>query len=200
MDELSHNGGHLLEPTSYQMSELNQKGAIDFETMSLESLIMHIKENHHNYLREQVSLIQHLAEVVLQEYKDTYENSQQIYDLTCSILDQIMPHLLKEERIIFPYIEYMEAAVNKGKVPKKPPFGNVEGPVLRMHGEHGNALAILAELSVLTNNYTAPDDASDKWRQLYAKLKELDNDMHTHIHLEDDILFKKALELEAALS
>jgi regulator of cell morphogenesis and NO signaling len=199
MNEVNHNEDHLLTPTKYMMSELNKEGAIDFESLSLESLIIHIKKNHHNFLREQVSLIQHLAEMVLNDHKADYENLQQIYDLTCSLLDQIMPHLLKEERIIFPYIEYMEAAVDKGKKPKEPPFGSVEGPVLRMHGEHDQALNILSELRELSNNYTAPDDASDKWRQLYAKLSELDKDLRTHIHLEDDILFKKALELEAAL-
>ena len=200
MNTGNQNGAHLLDSISYPMTELRKKETGDLESLSLESLIAHIKENHHDFLREQVSLIQHLAEMALHDDLDRYEYLQEIYDLTCSLLDSIMPHLLKEERIIFPYIEYMEAMVNKGKVPKKPPFGNVEGPVIKMHSDHNFATVTLKKLRDLSHNYLVPEDASDNMRQLYAKLSEMDLDLQTHIRLEDEILFKKALELEAALN
>ena len=107
--------------------------------MSLERLIDHIKINHHTFIREQTSIIQHLAEMVNQKYGEKYDYLAELYEITCSLLDNLMPHLLKEERIIFPYIEYMESMANKGKLPKKPPFGNVKGPVLKMHNEHDQA-------------------------------------------------------------
>ena len=196
MDYINQHKDDLLSSTNDLINAKTVEESKDFRTMSLESLIAHIKLNHHTFIREQVSLIQHLAEMVLHDHRDNYEFLQELYDITCRLLDNMMPHLLKEERIIFPYIEYMESMALKGKNPKKPQFGNVKGSVLRMHNEHDQACSMLARLREISNDFTAPDEASDKWVQLYAKLKELDDDTQMHLHLEDDILYKRALALE----
>ena len=198
IDTLS--GSNLLKSISYPMTKLKQESNKDFEAVSLEELIGYIKNGHHDYLREQVSVIQHLSELVLHEHNDDYEYLQEIHDLTCSLLDSIMPHLLKEERIIFPYIEYMESMINKGKVPRKPPFGKIRELIVKMHTDHDQASGILTKLRALSNHYKVPDHAGDNWRLLYAKLQELDTDMEDHLHLEDDILFRRALELEDKLA
>ena len=200
MNTKTHGGSDLLESISNPMTELKQDGAINFETVSLEELIDYIKRGHHNYLREQVSMIQHLSEMTLHENHNGYDYLQEIHDLTCSLLDSIMPHLLKEERIIFPYIEYMEGMINKGKKPKKPPFGNVSSLIIKMHGDHDDASAILTKLRTLSDHYTAPSDATQTWCKLYVKLQELDTDLNAHMHIEDDILFKRALAMEASLT
>ena len=145
-------------------------------------------------------MIQHLSEMALHENHNGYDYLQEIHDLTCSLLDSIMPHLLKEERIIFPYIEYMEGMINKGRKPKKPPFGNVSSLIVKMHGDHDEASAILTKLRSLSSQYTVPGDATQTWRELYVKLQELDTDLNAHMHIEDDILFKRALAMEASLT
>lgn len=195
---LNQPNDHLLASTSVNMNSVSTT-SVDFRTMSLERLIDHIKINHHTFIREQTSIIQHLAEMVNQKYGEKYDYLAELYEITCSLLDNLMPHLLKEERIIFPYIEYMESMANKGKLPKKPPFGNVKGPVLKMHNEHDQASSMMARLRVISEDFTTPEDADQKWIDLYAKLKHLNVDMQTHLHLEDDILFRRAVALENQL-
>lgn len=198
MNPLNQPSDHLLASTTVKMNSVNASTQ-DFRTMSLEQLIDHIKVHHHTFIREQTSIIQHLAEMVNQRFGKDYEYLSELYEITCSLLDNLMPHLLKEERIIFPYIEYMESMAEKGKLPKKPPFGDVRGPVLRMHNDHDQASSMLARLRELSNNFEAPANADDDWRALYDKLRHLESDMHTHLHLEDDILFRRAVALESQL-
>jgi regulator of cell morphogenesis and NO signaling len=81
-----------------------------------------------------------------------------------------------------------------------PPFGTVENPIKVMEIEHENAGRLIAEINRLTGSYTTPEDACTTYKVLYKELKEFENDLHIHIHLENNILFPKAIELEKKLT
>ena len=105
---------------------------------------------------------------------------------------------MKEEMVLFPYIIRMEEAVIEKAPILPPPFGTVQNPVSMMEHEHdsaGNALRTLREIS---RGYTAPPDACVSYQTLYKALAEFEADLHQHIHLENNILFPRAIEMEKA--
>lgn len=109
-------------------------------------------------------------------------------------------HLQKEERMLFPYIKHMLELEGSGEEAPFPPFGTVENPVRVMELEHEAAGKLMAEINSLSSGYTPPEDACTTYKVLYQELKEFENDLHMHIHLENNILFPKAIELEKSLT
>jgi regulator of cell morphogenesis and NO signaling len=105
-------------------------------------------------------------------------------------------HLLKEERILFPYIAGAERQLAQGGKAPDSCFGSVQNPIRMMMFEHDNAGQVLRELRQLTHNYTAPQDACISYQTLYQALAGFEADLHQHIHLENNILFPRALAIE----
>ena len=105
--------------------------------------------------------------------------------------------MMKEERILFPYIVVLENAVSSGRPKPRPAFGTVSNPVQMMELEHDSAGAALKEISNLSLNYTPPEGACFSYRTLYTTLNEFETDLHQHIHLENNILFPRAIALES---
>lgn len=102
----------------------------------------------------------------------------------------------KEELILFPFIKQLVKADKEGVKANLPHFGTVNNPIAMMEDEHENAGNIFKEICKLTNNYTPPERACNTFKALYAKLEEFEQDLHQHIHLENNILFPKAIALE----
>ena len=105
-------------------------------------------------------------------------------------------HLMKEENILFPYIIRMEATIQSGRPAARPPFGSVGNPIHMMMMEHDSAGDALRELRRLTNDYAAPADACISYQTLYRALLDFEADLHQHIHLENNILFPRAIAAE----
>jgi regulator of cell morphogenesis and NO signaling len=106
--------------------------------------------------------------------------------------------MMKEERVLFPYIVRMEEAVIQKEPVLPPPFGSVQNPVSMMEHEHdsaGNALRAMREAS---GGHTAPGDACISYQTLYKALADFEADLHQHIHLENNILFPRAVAMEKA--
>ena len=121
-----------------------------------------------------------------------------VRDIFTGLSQELTTHLMKEEMVLFPYIIRMEEAVIEKAPILPPPFGTVQNPVSMMEHEHdsaGNALHTLKEIS---RGYTAPPDACVSYQTLYKALAEFEADLHQHIHLENNILFPRALEMEEA--
>ena len=102
----------------------------------------------------------------------------------------------KEENILFPYITQMEDAISAGLSAPVPVFGTVRNPVRMMMTEHDGAGDVLRKIRQLSNDFTPPDDACVSYQTLYGRLVELERDLHEHIHLENNILFPCAIEME----
>jgi regulator of cell morphogenesis and NO signaling len=107
-------------------------------------------------------------------------------------------HMHKEEMILFPYIERYESAVDAGRTTPPVPFGTVANPIAMMEHEHNTAISALRSMRASAGGYTVRQDTADDLRALYAALQELEQDLHVHIHLENNILFPRALKLESA--
>jgi regulator of cell morphogenesis and NO signaling len=104
--------------------------------------------------------------------------------------------MLKEERILFPYIARLETAVTENQSAPFAPFGNVQNPITVMMREHDAAGEILKAIRTLSKDFATPADGCISYRTLYNALEELEADLHQHIHLENNILFPRSLELE----
>src|SRR5262249_43063664 len=117
-----------------------------------------------------------------------------------TILKQdLIPHMLKEEQVLFPYIKKLEKAVDEGAELAMPFFGSVQNPVQMMVSEHETAGDILREMQNLTHNYELPQDACVTFQTLYAAIRAFEIDLHQHIHLENNLLFPRAITLEQTI-
>ena len=122
---------------------------------------------------------------------DLHPETRSVETLVHRLVEDLGPHLLKEERILFPYIESLEGPARDASC-----FGTVGNPIRMMLREHEAVGGILGELRAVTARYVAPPDACASFRALYAGLEQFEADLHRHIHLENNVLFPGALALE----
>ena len=157
-------------------------------------LIDHIVVTHHEYLRRELPRLHELMGKVVNAHAERHPEVHDVALALEAIEEDLLPHLLKEEHALFPMAKELVAA--DGPVT----FGvcSVLHPIRVMHTEHDEVGELLATLHHRTNCFTPPDDACPTWQALYAGLAELEHDVHTHVHLENNVLFPKILELEAA--
>jgi regulator of cell morphogenesis and NO signaling len=149
----------------------------------------HIVAIHHRYLEEELPLLDALAEKVLSVHGAMHPELDEVSRLVSEIRADLVPHMAKEERVLFPAIHALAAGQTSF------PFGSIANPVRMMMQEHDRAGELLAELREVTHGYEAPDDACSSYRALFARLDVLEHDTHTHIHKENNVLFPAALEL-----
>jgi regulator of cell morphogenesis and NO signaling len=163
-------------------------------------LVDHILEKHHAFLREELPHIEKLLDTVHKAHKEVHGklllSLKSVFD---ALRTEIEGHLLKEEEILFPYINRIEKSAEKNEPLPRMHCGSVQNPIGQMEHEHDNAGSALAEMRRLTSGYTLPKDACVTFAALYNDLMRLENDLHEHIHLENNILFPKAIEMESSL-
>jgi regulator of cell morphogenesis and NO signaling len=159
------------------------------------ALIAYIVQTHHVYTREALSRLDGLAQKVLRVHGREHPELQRVAMLVEQLYEELIPHMLKEENVLFPYVTDLARGTAT-----PPPFGTVVNPVRMMHFEHERVGAMLEELEHVTGRYTPPAGACGSWGALYAGLKELQADVHVHVHLENHVLFPAALALERQLS
>ena len=109
-------------------------------------------------------------------------------------------HMKKEELILFPFIKKIATAKKEQTELAKPPFGSIENPINMMHHEHDDEGERFRKIAALSNNYTPPNDACNSYKVAFSLLKDFEEDLHKHIHLENNILFKRAIETEQTLN
>lgn len=166
---------------------------------SMGEMIRFIVDTHHRYTRDALSALVPLAQKVRDVHGERRPELSDVLSLVTYLANELRPHMLKEEQVLFPYVISLEEAVSRGEEPPTPFFGTLKNPVRMMMSEHEAAGEKLAELRAITNDYALPEDACSSYRLLFEKLPELENDLHRHIHLENNILFPKALEMESAV-
>lgn len=168
----------------------------DWTQVSLSELTDHIVNRHHTYLREQFPRLKALATKVYNAHKKNHGPMLSELNKTFEILrTDIETHLLKEEQILFPMIKEIEAFTTGKKPRPSVHCGTVENPIRQIESEHDSAGNFLAQMRKITQNYTLPDDACESFKAFYDGLQELEKDLHEHIHLENNILFPKAIML-----
>lgn len=188
-----------------ELNRLNEKptgpNAEDFGNWPLDKLAAYIEFTHHGYVNENVPLISQYADKVEKAHGQHNPEVVEINNIWSELTAELSVHMKKEELMLFPYIKRLQKTVAEG-VAQLPaaPFGSVQNPVHVMVSEHENAGALMERIAVLSNNYTPPAHACNTYRVLYAKLQEFENDLHKHVHLENNILFPKAILLESRLN
>ena len=170
---------------------------IDWSQASLNRLIDHIVANHHAYVKRELPRLAVLAQKVVNRHGDTQPHLPAIQQSLIYLDDELTHHLAKEENILFPYIAALETAMSSGSAHPDACFGAVSNPIGMMTNEHEAAGAQLAEIERLTENFTTPIGACPTYHAFYGGLKEFQQDLHQHIHLENNILFPRAIELES---
>ena len=186
----------MLAEATQQKSE----DAVDFTSASLPQLITHIVDTHHVFTKSEMDRLQLLADKVLAAHGGNHPELVHLDELLTRLCADLKPHMFKEEHVLFPYIFALaKAADQQGAVPFAP-FGTVNNPIRMMMREHDTAGEILRELRKLTFDYKVPADACISYQTLYQALENFEKDLHQHIHLENNILFPKALDVENGLS
>jgi regulator of cell morphogenesis and NO signaling len=174
--------------------------ATDFQTMSLTTLMTYIVDTHHIFTRQEMERLSTLLDKVCSVHGQNHPELLAIKPLFQELGDDLVPHMFKEEHVLFPYIERMEAAVKSHRPLPPPPFGTVRNPVRMMMMEHDSAGDILRKMRETSADYTVPSDGCISYQTLYGALEALEKDIHQHIHLENNILFPRAVEMEATPS
>ena len=176
------------------------KGALDFQKASLPELITHILDTHHVFTKSEMDRLQVLADKVLAAHGGNHPELVHLDELLTRLCADLKSHMFKEEHILFPCIVAITEAADQKRAVPYAPFGTVNNPISRMMMEHDTAGEILRELRMLTSDYKVPADACISYKTLYQALENFEKDLHQHIHLENNILFPKASDLENGLN
>jgi regulator of cell morphogenesis and NO signaling len=171
------------------LAALEVEGDTDWATLDAPALAAAIVDTHHRYLHEELPLLDALAAKVASVHGERHPELADVQRLVSEIRADLEPHLMKEERVLFPAI----AALAGGQ--RDFPFGSVANPIRMMLLEHDQAGELLIELRAATGGYEVPDDACASYRSLYERLAALELDTHLHIHKENYALFPAALRL-----
>jgi len=170
--------------------------AEEWREKPLGDLIAHIVAKHHGYVRQEKPRIEGLLAKVVAKHGPAHPEIAQIEHLFAAISQELSTHMLKEEQVLFPYIQRMEQAVRQGNAVPPAFFGTVQRPIANMMAEHDDAGALLGRIREITSEYTAPAGACPTFQALYHGLEEFERDLHHHVHLENNILFPRAVAME----
>jgi len=163
---------------------------------SLAELIDHIVKTHHKFTREETARLGTLLEKVCSVHGKNHPELFNIRDTFANLAAELRLHLMKEENILFPYIVRLEEAAIQKDPALPAPFGTVQNPIRMMTQEHDGAGAALRQMREASNNFRLPQDACISYQTLYQALAGFEADLHQHIHLENNILFPRAVEME----
>ena len=167
----------------------------DWQQDSLAALVAHIVTTHHSYVKSEVPRLELLLAKVCSVHGQNHPELEVIRETFAGLGQELSMHLMKEENILFPYILQLEKSALAP--PRRPAFGTVKNPVQMMMMEHDSAGAALRAIRQASNDLTPPDDACVSYSTLYSALREFESDLHQHIHLENNILFPRAIAMEA---
>lgn len=170
----------------------------DWSKASLESLSVHITFQHHAYVKRELPRLRELAQKVVVRHGAAKKELPAIQAALGQLDEELTQHLIKEETILFPYIVLLERSFVDGGARPKSRFETVANPIAMMTQEHDAAGALMAEMRRLSQNFLPPQDACPTYHAFYEGLREFEQDLHQHIHLENNILFPGAIELEAS--
>jgi len=163
---------------------------------ALRALTGHIVETHHGFVRRETPRLQGLLEKVRNRHDENHPELRALEQMFNTMAEELGTHMIKEEQVLFPHIQRLESAVREGRSAPRPPFGTVANPIAMMMAEHDNAGELLKQMRSATRGYTLPDGAYPTYHALYRGLEDFEQDLHTHVHLENNILFPRAVELE----
>ncbi len=162
----------------------------------LTALITYILDKHHVFTKQEVNRLEQLLAKVCSVHGQNHPELLRLQMLFQGLKQELIQHMLKEEQVLFPYIERLEQAVSSRQAVPLPFFGTVRNPVRMMIIEHEAAGEVLRQMRQVSHNYSVPDDACTSFQTLYQALPAFEASLHQHIHLENNLLFPRAVEME----
>jgi len=186
-------------PVEKLLSELqavndNCEVPVDFQKMTLTQLADYIVTKHHAYVKAEMPQIFSYLQKVATKHGDRHPEMRKVFELFSVIKNEMEEHMDKEELILFPRIEVAEEGALAEKTANMNVF-YIQHPIQMMEAEHEKAGQLMTEIRELTGNYTPPNDACTTYRLSFAELRAFESDLHQHVHLENNILFPRAIEL-----
>ena len=163
---------------------------------SLTDLAGYIEEKHHTFTKYELENLPPLMEKVARVHGEHQPELLELKELFRALCDDLSPHMQKEEAVLFPYIRQLERSTFIQTAFPMACFGTVQNPVRMMMLEHDQAGDILRKMREVSRDYALPEGACPSYTALYIRLETLERDLHQHIHLENNLLFPKAVELE----
>ncbi|WP_292009721.1 iron-sulfur cluster repair di-iron protein [Chryseobacterium sp.] len=170
--------------------------SIDFNSWPLDLLADYVEKTHHRYIEEKTPIIEAFLDKLCKVHGERHPELFEVRALFNASAKDLGAHLKKEELILFPFIKNMVKAQIDGSALMQPSFGTVENPVNMMKHEHTVEGERLRKIAEITDEYNPPTDACNTYRVAFAMLQDFENDLHKHIHLENNILFPKSIKLE----
>lgn len=171
--------------------------APQYATWEPSALVAYIISKHHAYVRKALPAIAAHTQKLASVHGPNHPELLQVDRLFAGVATEMTSHMMKEERILFPFIVELQEATERGGPAPFIPFGTVANPIHMMEEEHESAGGTMARIRELTSNYTVPADGCTTYRVGLQELEAFEQDLHAHVHLENNILFPKALKLEA---
>ena len=173
--------------------------ADDVAGWPLDWLVDYILSRHHAYMRAAIPTIAaHTAKIAV-VHGDRSPELHEVARVFGNIASGLRLHMMKEEEILFPYIRSLVETERAGRRVEPSPFGTVHNPIRMMEAEHQEAGHELQRLRELTRGYALPDFACTTYRACFEELQDFERDLHRHVHLENNVLFPRAIALESAL-
>ena len=200
LDEVCEKKGldaHAIQDELNAVLESKSDNNIDFKSWPIDLLIDYIEKTHHRYVEEKSTALlfylDKLCKVHGQRHPELFEIA--LHFKICA--GELAQHMKKEELILFPFVKKMYYALRDNTNIEQPHFGTVDNPIAMMQDEHENEGERFRKIAQLTNDYNPPADACETYKVTFAMLKEFEQDLHKHIHLENNIVFPKAKAMEA---
>ncbi len=183
-------------------AETQERGGppVDPASLSIGRLIQHIVRVHHQYVRQELPRLTEMARKLAAKRSDRAPELKIVEELLEALRADMFAHIQKEELILFPFIVQMEEVLLNGGTPAHACFRSVTQPISMMMQEHESANHIVAELRRLTVGLEPQEWACATHVALFSGLRAFETDLKQHVHLENDVLFPRAIELEAELS
>ncbi len=181
------------------LPEISNDDAPMFNTWDLDLLVDYIVDNHHRFVRRLTPTLRAYTEKVARVHGPKHPETVRIAELFNGIAADLTMHMQKEENILFPYIKALAEASRTGSPRPVSFFGSIENPIRMMEAEHADAGNEMEQIRMLSNEFTPPAEACTTFRVSYQELYAFERDLHLHVHLENNILFPKAVELERKL-
>lgn len=171
-------------------------GSEDYKSWPVDLLIDYIEKKHHTYVESKIAEIKPYLAKIVQVHGDENPELREIEKLFLESAGDLTLHMKKEEMILFPFVRKMADAAKKGNKLDRPHFDTVENPVAMMRHEHDDEGVRFRKIAALSDNYQPPATACNTYKVTFALLQEFENDLHLHIHLENNILFPQAIRME----
>lgn len=192
-----------IETVSSELHETMSKKSDDlndnFNEWELDKLADYIVKVHHSYVAENIPVILEFTKKIANVHGENHPELKTIASHFQAVADELSGHMMKEERILFPHIHRLVDTQRSNSELTTSPFGTIRNPIRMMEMEHENAGNLLKEIRSFSNDYSVPADGCQTYKAAFFKLEEFEKDLHQHIHLENNILFPKSIELEEKL-